>query len=125
MSGWGVTLSGMGAARQLIERVDFNFSGDTVYIAGPTVDYAIYNELGTSKMEARPFVRPAAKRVRADTANEIRRISVSQGIPLTSEKAIVRCAALAVQDRMKEIADRKEIRDTGQLINSIRIAEVS
>ncbi|OYR79330.1 hypothetical protein DJ84_18420 [Halorubrum ezzemoulense] len=84
-----------------------------------------YQEKGTSKMEARPFVRPAAERVRADMANEVRRISASQGIPLISEAAIVRCAALAVQDRMKEIADRKGIRDTGQLINSIRIAEVS
>ena len=76
-------------------------------------------------MEARPFARPAAERVQANTAAEVRRISTSQGIPLSNEENVIRCAALAVQDRMKRIADQKDIRDTGDLIASIRIEKVS
>lgn len=122
---WGVALTGFGAAMDLIDDVVVDFSGETTYIAGPTVDYAIWHEVGTSKMEARPFVRPAAERVRQNTGAEIQRISKSQGIPLNSEENIIRCAALAVQSRIKEIADRKDIRDTGTLINSVRIARVN
>jgi len=122
---WGVTMMGFEAAMDLVEDVVVDFSGDTTYIAGPTVDYAVYHETGTSKMEARPYVRPAAEMVQANTGAEIQRISKSQGIPLNSEENIIRCAALAVQSRIKEIADRKDIRDTGQLINSVRIARVS
>ncbi|MFB1066445.1 hypothetical protein [Natrinema sp. H-ect4] len=122
---WGVSLTGFDAATDLFDALETDFDGDTTYIAGPTVEYAIYNELGTSKMEARPFARPAAERVQTNTATEVRRISTSQGIPLSNEENIIRCAALAVQARMKEIADRKGVRDTGQLINSIRIEKVS
>ncbi|WP_137288630.1 HK97-gp10 family putative phage morphogenesis protein [Natronorubrum halophilum] len=125
MSGWGVTLTGFDAATDLFDQITADFDGDTTYIAGPTVEYAIHNEYGTSKMEARPFARPAAERVQTNTATEVRRISNSQGIPLSSEENIIRCAALAVQDRMKRIADRKGVRDTGNLIGSIRIEKVS
>lgn len=125
MSGWGVSLGGFTATKQALEAISVEFDGATTYLAGPTVEYAIYQEKGTSSIEARPFVRPAAERVRTNMASEVRRISKSQGIPLNSEGAMVRCAALAVQDRMKEIANRKKIRKSGNLINSIRIAEVS
>ena len=33
-------------------------AGDEAHI-GPTTDYAIYHEMGTSRMAARPFLRPA------------------------------------------------------------------
>jgi hypothetical protein len=125
MSGWGVSLTGFNAATGLFDQITTDFDGDATYIAGPTVDYAIHHEYGTSKMEARPFARPAAERVQTNTATEVRRISSSQGIPLSTEENIIRCAALAVQDRMKRIADQKDIRDTGDLIASIRIEKVS
>jgi hypothetical protein len=125
MSEWGVSVAGLDAVTDMFDQITADFDGDTTYIAGPTVEYAIDNEYGTSKREARPFVRPAAERVQANTAAEVRRISSSQGIPLSNEENVIRCAALAVQDRMKRIADRKDIRDTGQLIASIRIEKVS
>jgi hypothetical protein len=125
MSEWGVSVAGLDAVTDMFDQITADFDGDTTYIAGPTVEYAIYNELGTSKMEARPFARPAAERVQANTAAEVRRISSSQGIPLSTEENIIRCAALAVQDRMKRIADQKDVRDTGNLIASIRIEKVS
>ena len=125
MSGWGVSLTGFNAATGLFDQITTDFDGDATYIAGPTVDYAIKHEYGISKMEARPFVRPAAEYVRVNLESEVRRISSSQGIPLSNEENVIRCAALAVQDRMKRIADRKDIRDSGDLIASIRIEKVS
>jgi len=125
MSGWGISVSGFAEVTETLNGLSVDMTGDTAYIAGPTVEYAVEQEMGTSAIEARPFVRPAAEKVRNNLDSEIPRISKSQNIPLNSEAAIVRVAALAVQDRIKEIADRKDIRDTGQLINSVRIAEVS
>ena len=122
---WGVSLTGFNAATGLFDQITTDFDGDATYIAGPTVDYAIKHEYGISKMEARPFVRPAAEYVRVNLESEVRRISSSQGIPLSTEENIIRCAALAVQDRMKRIADQKDIRDSGDLIASIRIEKVS
>lgn len=41
-------------------------TGYVVYGGGPEdVDYAVYQELGTSIMDAQPYLRPAAYRVRA------------------------------------------------------------
>ena len=35
--------------------------GPTTYLVGPTVDYAVYVQYGTSRMAARDFLTPAAK----------------------------------------------------------------
>lgn len=124
MSGWGVTLLGFANVMDVLESLRVQFEGNTTYLVGPTVSYAIYQEKGTSKIEARPFVKPAAEQVQANLSSEVQRIASAQGIALDSEAAVVRCAALAVQDRMKTIARRKEIRDTGDLIGSISIQQV-
>lgn len=125
MSGWGMSVAGLASTIDVLEDLRGQFDGDTLYLVGPTVNYAIYNERGTSKMEARPFMRPAWRRVQANTETHVRRMSSSQGIPLNSEENIVRCAALAVQNQAKKIADRKGVRDTGDLIASITIEQVN
>lgn len=125
MRGWGMSLTGFDAVMDLLEKVRVNFDGDTVYLVGPSTEYAVYHELGTSKMEARPFMRPATERVRANMSMHVRQISSSQNISLDSEANIVKCAALAVQNEAKKIADQKDVRDTGTTIASIQAREVS
>lgn len=120
MSGWGVSMSGLDAVTDLIEQIAVDFDGDTVYLVGPATSYAIHHEFGTSKMEARPFMRPAAKKVQANLGTHVRQISNSQNIPLDSEANIVKCAALAVETEAKEIANRKDIRESGDTIASIQ-----
>lgn len=123
--GWSIGLIGFDALRGLLDRIQMSFDGGTVYVVGPTVEYAIYQELGTSSQDARPFMRPALGRVQSNPAGEIRRVASSQGIRLDGEEPIVRAAALAVEDHAKRIADAKGIRDTGALINSIEARQVS
>ena len=43
----------------LRDSITYEVSGDSVYI-GTNVEYAPYVELGTWKMQAQPFLRPAA-----------------------------------------------------------------
>lgn len=114
----GVSLSGFAAAEQALDAIRFEYEGDTVYVCGPTVNYAIYNELGTSKMDARPFARPAAERVQQNLGMAERFVSGS------GEAALVRAVALAVEDEMKRIVRQKGIYDTGTLHASISIQEV-
>lgn len=120
-----MSITGLGAAIDVLEDLKFSWSGDTLYVAGPTVEYAVYNELGTSKMKARPFMRPAAARVQADPVHHATQVAASQGIDISSEEGFVKALALAVQNEGKRIADAKDIRDTGDLIASISIERVS
>lgn len=122
--GWGIQILGYRALLDLLENLQTRFEGGTAYLVGPTVEYAVYQEFGTSSQPARPFMRPALDRVRTNTAAEVKRVASSQGIRLDGEEPIVRCAALAVEDHAKRIADAKEIRDTGTLINSIEARKV-
>jgi hypothetical protein len=125
MNGWGLSITGVAKVVSLFEQLQISFDGDTVYLVGPSTEYAVYHELGTSKIEARPFMRPAAERVQANLVGYVKRMSRSQGIPLTSEANVVKCAALAVQTEAKKIADQKDVRDTGQTIASIKAVKES
>jgi hypothetical protein len=83
-----------------------------------------YHELGTSKMKARPFARPAAERVQANLESAIDQFL---DVPLVDadEDAVARAAALAVQREMQRIITRKDIIDTGTLRASVSIEKVN
>lgn len=123
--GGGFTMKLIGFSAVLDYLESMKMSGGTVYVVGPTVEYAVHQEFGTSSQSARPFMRPALGRVQSDPAGEVRRVASSQGITLDGEEPIVRSAALAVEDHAKRIANAKNIRDTGALINSIEARRVS
>lgn len=122
--GWGMRLAGVDTTVALLNRLRMEFDDGAIYVAGPTVEYAVYQELGTSDIEARPFMRPAAERVQANLSTYVDRMI---DVPLVeaSEDQLVRGAALAVQAEGKRIADAKDIRDTGALIASISIEKVN
>jgi hypothetical protein len=116
-----MTLMGLDDALAVFEALQFQFDGDAVYVVGPTVEYAVYHELGTSKMEARPFAAPAAERVEANLEAHIGRFLDT---PTPDERAVVHAAALAVEREMKRIVEEKDIWDTGTLHGSIGVERV-
>jgi len=122
--GWGLTVTGLDAVFDLFDELESRWSGDTLYIVAPTVNYAIWQEKGKSGIEARPFMKPAGARVMASPQQYAAQIAASQRIDITTEEGLVRALALAVQNESKRIADRKDIRDTGTLIASITIEQV-
>jgi len=124
MSGWGTTISGYAGTIDIFRQLRMQWSGGTLYVAGPTVKYGVYQERGTSSIEARPYMRPAAERVKADPEAYARRVASSQGIDLSSEDGLLRAVALAVQNGGKRIANQKGVRDTGALIASISIERI-
>lgn len=124
MSGWGMSITGLAETIDLFRQIQMQWSGDTLYVAGPTVKYAVHQELGTSSIEARPFMGPAAERVQADPETYAQEMAASQGIDISSRDGLVRALALAVQAEGKRIANQKGVRDTGALIASISIERV-
>lgn len=120
MSGWGVQLLGYQATKGMLESLRFEFGKDVVYVVGPTVEYAVYHELGTAKMQARPFARPAAERAQASIGKYVGKYAEEM-----EEDSIVKAVAVGVQEEMVKIVTRKGIVETGQLRNSISIAKVS
>lgn len=122
--GWGTSLTGYRATRRVFESLKLSWSGNTLYLAGPTTAYAKFHETGTSKMAARPFARPAAARVQANPQKYAERMARTQQLDISTEEGFVRAIALAVRNEMKKIAHAKDIRDTGDTIASISIVEV-
>lgn len=117
---WGARLVGFGNALELFEDVRVRYEGETVYVVGPTVEYAVYQDRGTSSIEARPFVAPAAERVQANHAELAGRFL--DGPP--TEESVVRATALAVEREMKQIVTDKDIIDTGALRASITTEKI-
>lgn len=121
--GWGVNLVGARATVDAFEQLRFRLDGDTVYVVGPTVEYAIWHEIGTSKMEARPFAQPAAERVQQNLESEVGQF-LDAGVLDAGEEALVRATALAVQREMQRIITNKDIVDTGTMRASVSIEQV-
>jgi phage gpG-like protein len=119
-NGWGMSLSGLVDAIDVLQQLKIEYSSDATYIVGPTVEYAVHHELGTSKMEARPFAQPAAERVQQDLEGKARPFLKGGG----GEEAIVRAVALAVEAEMKRIVKQKNIWDTGTLHASIGVEKI-
>lgn len=121
MTGWGINLTGLSAAQSAIRDVSFEFDDDAVYLCGPTVRYAVYVDQGTSRMEARPFARPAAQRVQADLSNKVGQFLGSGA----GQGEVVKAAALAVEAEMKQIITEKGAVDTGAMRASVTIERMS
>lgn len=108
----GMNLLGYAAAIDDFQRVKEALGGpankDVVYVVGTDTEYAAYVEFGTSKMEAQPYLFPAARRVARDPERHV-------SSPDTLDQ-FIREIALAIEAEAKQRAPV----DTGQLKNSIR-----
>lgn len=60
-----------GTLRDSIEGTVRTDGGDIILVVGSPVEYAVYVEFGTSKMEAQPYLRPALEEVEKDYRGKI------------------------------------------------------
>lgn len=112
----GMSLAGHAATRAAFNQLRREFgapeNGDAVYIVGTNVEYAAYVELGTSRMQAQPYLFPAAKRVSRSPGQHVGQVE--------SVDDMVRKVALAIEREAKKRAPV----DTGRLQNSIEATRV-
>lgn len=96
---------------------DWSDAGST-YV-GTAVSYGIFLEFGTSKMDPKPFFRPALAEAKADLKGFVRDHTNTTAEAVGSADRLVRVIALALERRVKEIITDKGLIDTGTLRASI------
>ena len=119
--GWGMTVQGISNVVNLFDDLLTRWDDDTLYLVGPSVEYAVYHEFGTSKIEARPYMRPAAEKVLADPERYAKEYADGE---LRSEAQVVHGVALAIEREAKKIVKQKDIWQDGNLHGSIEARRV-
>lgn len=116
------SITGIGETKATIQGVQtaYDEATDAVYVASPKVDYAVFQEQGTSSIPARPFMKPARERVQQN-----QQAMYEQYKSEKPDADPVEVIALAVREEAKAIADKKGVRDTGKLIRSISYEQVA
>jgi len=119
MSDFDFDLSGVQAAEQdFRDEIDDWTGGGAAYV-GSAVEYGVYLEFGTSKMNPKPFFRPVLADARQDVAAFIDDNTNTTVRAIDSAEELVETLALAIERRVKELITQKGLIDTGTLRASI------
>jgi hypothetical protein len=115
-----LNLDGLEAAINRLEQLEDDVETLTTYTVGTAVEYSLYLEFGTSKMDAKPFFRPAINEIRAQGVDGFIAHNTRTSVEtLPDADAVIRVLALALERRVKEIITDKGLIDTGTLRASI------
>lgn len=109
---WGAKLIGFNAVMDMFDSIQTRIEGNAVYVVGTNVEYAVWVETGTTKMEAQPYLRPAMN----EADRNIKSIVGDAG----STNEAVKRVALFIERKAAENAPV----DTGNLQASIRTERV-
>ena len=113
--------SGIGTQlRELRENKRAWSGGDDTWYVGTAVEYGVYLEFGTSKMDAKPFFRPALAEARRDLETFVADNTKTTMQQIDSVDELVRTIAFALERRVKEIITEKGLIDTGTLRASVQ-----
>jgi hypothetical protein len=115
-----LNLDGLEAAINRLDELEDDVETLTTYTVGTAVEYSLYLEFSTSKMDAKPFFRPAINEVRAQGVDGFIAHNTRTSVEaLPDADAVIRVLALALERRVKEIITDKGLIDTGTLRASI------
>lgn len=115
-----LNLDGLEAAINRLDELEDDVETLTTYTVGTAVEYSLYLEFGTSKMDAKPFFRPAINEIRAQGVDGFIAHNTRTSVEaLPDADAVIRVLALALERRVKEIITDKGLIDTGTLRASI------
>lgn len=116
----GVEINGMQDTLAELDELKRDFTGGGEWVVGTAVEYAIYLEFGTSKMDPKPFFRPALREVRTRGVEGFVESNSDTSIEsIDSAEELVQTLAFALERRIKEIITRKTLVDTGTLRASV------
>lgn len=114
--GWGMQLLGLGNILAAFDNLKLSVEGDTIYVTGTNVEYAVYQEFGTSAIAARPAMRKAVSTVKRNIGSIVSDAS--------SEEEVVKLVALAIEREWKQNIRDMDIIDTGTYRDSVRAEKV-
>lgn len=120
MIDFSLDLDGLEAAINRLDELEDDVQTLTTYTVGSGVEYSVYLEFGTSKMDAKPFFRPAINEVRAQGVEGFIAHNTGTSVDaLPDIDAVIKVLALALERRIKEIITDKGLIDTGTLRASV------
>lgn len=103
-----------------LEREQERWEGGDAWFVGTAVEYSVYLEFGTSKMDPKPYFRPTLHEVEArGVPGFIRQHTATTVEEIGSIDELIRTLAFALERRIKEIITKKGLVDTGTLRASV------
>jgi len=120
MAEFSLDLEGFEAAQQALNELERDVETVGTFTVGTGVFYAQFLEFGTSKMDAKPFFRPAINEVRTQGVDGFIARNTGTSVEAQEDAAdVLRILALALERRIKEIITEKSLIDTGTLRASV------
>jgi hypothetical protein len=125
----GVDIEGEADLFDDLDDLQDDFTGDVTWVTGSNVEYSVFLEFGTSKMDPKPVFQPAKAEVVSKGAEDFidHNTELSVG-DIDSVNELVSTLALALERRVKEIIKRKSLIDTGTYrasVVAVPLADVS
>jgi len=115
-----LNFDGAEAVLSRLEELEDDLEKLPTFTVGTGVFYSVFLEFGTSKMDAKPFFRPAVNEVRLQGIDGFIAHNTRTSVEtLPSVEAVIRVLAFALERRVKEIITDKSLIDTGTLRASI------
>lgn len=109
--GTGLTLHGMDQTLDAFRRVREGYGDDSKWVVGVGVEYGAFLEFGTSRMQAYPFLFPAARDVMRRQFDDLEQRAHDQEKPT---EWLVQELALAIENQAKVNADANQEQFAGQ-----------
>ncbi|QLH82463.1 hypothetical protein [Halosimplex pelagicum] len=103
-----------------LERLEERWTGGGPWVVGTAVEYAVYLEFGTSKMDPKPFVRPAIHAYRSNLQAAIAADTNTTLDAIGSAEELVQTIAYGLERRIKRIITAKGLIETGTLRASVQ-----
>jgi hypothetical protein len=120
MAEFSLELDGLDGAINALRELENDVETLTTFTVGTGVSYSVYLEFGTSKMDAKPFFRPAISEVRAKGVEGFIADHTGTTVDALGDAGdVLRVLALALERRIKEIITEKSLIDTGTLRASV------
>jgi hypothetical protein len=126
MSGFDFDIRGIDAhQRELREQQEKWSKPSGTWHVGTAVEYGVYLEFGTSKMDPKPFFRPALAEAERDLAEFVRSNSKKTLSQVDGPRELVKTVAFALERRVKEIITEKGLIESGTLRASVQAVKGS
>jgi len=117
---YSLDLDGVERAIEEVREMKDDVQTTAEFVVGTGVEYSIYLEFGTSKMDAKPFFQPVINEVRLQGVGGF----ISHNTQTTVEAIdtldkVLRVLVVAIERRVKEVITQKGLIDTGTLRASV------
>lgn len=120
MADLSLELEGLEETLEELDRLQERWTGGGSWVVGTAVEYSIFLEFGTSKMDPKPFMRPALHAYRANLRKAIAADTNTTLEEIDSADELVRVIAFGLERRIKRIITSKGLIETGTLRASVQ-----